>query len=77
MNLAPKLQYGTFFIKVLDLGIEQRSISIRDCKFGLLDTRNPGYFGPESPESPDWVFQIPDRVFGYLIQCTRAQKDAK
>ena len=37
---------------------------IRDCKFGLPDTRNPGYLGLENPAR---VFPIPDRVFGYLI----------
>ena len=43
----------------------------RDCKFGLPDTRNPGYLGLENPAR---VFQIPDRVFGYLLELIRAEK---
>ena len=38
-------------------------LTARDCKFGLPDTRNPGYLGLENPAR---VFPIPDRVFGYL-----------
>ena len=36
-----------------------RRFTIRDCKFGLPDTRKPGYLGLENPAR---VFQIPDRV---------------
>ena len=46
-------------------------MATRDCKFGLPDTRNPGYLGPENPAR---VLQIPDRVFGYLLQYIRAEE---
>ena len=46
-------------------------MATRDCKFGLPDTRNPGYLGPENPAR---VLQIPDRIFGYLLQYIRAEE---
>ena len=63
-NFCPFTESSIFFL--LGTGIRRKVHKdiyeeVRDCKFGLPDTRNPGYLGLENPAR---VFQIPNRVFG-------------